>query len=71
MKSVGIRVGKARLPELARAAARGEATILTDYGKPVAVIAPIEQPVAKESASQAAEFRDALLSLPYHLDTGF
>jgi antitoxin (DNA-binding transcriptional repressor) of toxin-antitoxin stability system len=28
------------LSELARAAAKGEATILTDYGKPVAVIGP-------------------------------
>ena len=28
MKSVGIRAGKARLPELARAAAKGEAIVL-------------------------------------------
>jgi hypothetical protein len=32
MKSVGIRDAKARLSELARAAAKGEATMLTDYG---------------------------------------
>jgi prevent-host-death family protein len=36
MKSVGIREAKARLSELARAAAKGEATILTDHGKPIA-----------------------------------
>ena len=41
MKSVGIREAKARLSELARAAASGDATIITDYGKPVAVIGPI------------------------------
>ena len=71
MKSVGIRKAKARLSELARAAARGEATILTDYGKPVAVIRPIEQTTKEESASDAGEFREALLSLPYHLEVGF
>ena len=41
MKSVGIREAKARLSELARAAANGDATVLTDYGKPIAMIAPI------------------------------
>ena len=71
MKAVGIREAKARLSELARAAAKGDATILTDYGKPVAVVAPIEQATAEKSASGAAEFREALLSLPYHLDMGF
>jgi prevent-host-death family protein len=71
MKSVGIREGKTRLSELARAAAKGDATILTDYGKPVAVIAPIERATTEESASDAGEFREALLSLPYHLDMGF
>jgi antitoxin (DNA-binding transcriptional repressor) of toxin-antitoxin stability system len=40
MRSVGIRIAKARLSELARAAANGEATMLTDYGKPIAVISP-------------------------------
>jgi prevent-host-death family protein len=69
MKAVGIREAKARLSELARAAAKGDATILTDYGKPVAVVAPIEQ--AEKCASGAGEFREALLSLPYHLDMGF
>jgi prevent-host-death family protein len=71
MKSVGIREAKARLSALARAAAKGEATILTDHGKPVAVIGSIEQTTEEESTSDAGEFRDALLSLPYHLDVGF
>ena len=43
MKCIGIRVAKARLSELARAAAKGEVTILTDYDKPIATIAAIEQ----------------------------
>jgi antitoxin (DNA-binding transcriptional repressor) of toxin-antitoxin stability system len=71
MKSVGIRIAKARLSELARAAANGEATMLTDYGKPIAVISPIGQTTKAESASDADEFRKALLSLPHHLDLGF
>jgi prevent-host-death family protein len=71
MKSVGIREAKARLSEFARAAAKGEATILTDYGKPIAVILPIEQTTRAVRGSDAGEFREALLSLPYHLDFGF
>jgi prevent-host-death family protein len=71
MKSVGIREAKARLSELARAAASGDATVLTDYGKPVARIAPIERATTEERASDAGEFLEALLSLPYHLDVGF
>jgi antitoxin (DNA-binding transcriptional repressor) of toxin-antitoxin stability system len=70
MKSVGIRDAKARLSELARAAA-GEATMLTDYGKPIAMISPIEQATKAGSGSDAGEFRKALLSLPDHLDLGF
>jgi prevent-host-death family protein len=42
MKSVGIREAKARLSELAKDAAKGEVTILTDYGKPIAMISTIE-----------------------------
>ena len=71
MRSVGIRVAKARLSELARDAAKGEATILTDYGKPIATIASIERTTKEESGSDEGEFREALLSLPYHLDMGF
>jgi antitoxin (DNA-binding transcriptional repressor) of toxin-antitoxin stability system len=71
MRSVGIRLAKARLSELARDAAQGEVTILTDCGKPVAMISTIEQTTKVESGSDAGEFREALLSLPCHLDLGF
>src|SRR5271154_1558054 len=70
MRSVGIRTAKARLSELARDAAKGEVTILTDYGKPIAMISSIE-PTKAEGGSDAGEFREALLSLPYPLDLGF
>jgi hypothetical protein len=58
-------IDKARLSELARAAAKGEATMLTDYGKPIAMISPIEQATKAGSGSDAGEFRKALLSLTF------
>jgi antitoxin (DNA-binding transcriptional repressor) of toxin-antitoxin stability system len=45
--------------------------MLTDYGKPIAMISPIEQATKAGSGSDAGEFRKALLSLPDHLDLGF
>ena len=53
MKSVGIREAKARLSELARAAAKGEVTVLTDYGTPVAMIGPLELTTVDETGSDA------------------
>jgi antitoxin (DNA-binding transcriptional repressor) of toxin-antitoxin stability system len=50
MRSIGIRVAKARLSELARDAGQGEVTILTDYGKPIAMISPIEQATRQGAA---------------------
>jgi antitoxin (DNA-binding transcriptional repressor) of toxin-antitoxin stability system len=69
MRSVGIRVAKARLSKLARDA--GQGAILTDYGKSIAMISPIDQATKVESRSDAGEFCKALLSLPYHLDLDF
>jgi antitoxin (DNA-binding transcriptional repressor) of toxin-antitoxin stability system len=60
MKSVGVREAKARLSELARDAAKGEVTVLTDYGKPIAMISTIEQATKAESRFDAGEFREAL-----------
>src|SRR5271166_4961422 len=42
MRSVGMREPKAHFSELVRAAANGELIVLTDYGKPLAVITSIE-----------------------------
>jgi prevent-host-death family protein len=73
MKSVGIRDAKAHLSELARAAANGEPTVITDYGKPLAVIMSIEEAKAAPTAvlSDAAKFRQALLACPGHLEVDF
>lgn len=76
MNSVGIRQAKARLSALARAAAAGKPTLLTDYGKPLAIIAPIPEDAAKAGddrppPSDPAAFLAALLAIPYDPDLGF
>jgi antitoxin (DNA-binding transcriptional repressor) of toxin-antitoxin stability system len=35
----------------------GEAAVLTDYGKPVAMVGPLEQTTVEETGSDAGEFR--------------
>jgi antitoxin (DNA-binding transcriptional repressor) of toxin-antitoxin stability system len=58
MKSAGIREAKARLSELARAAAKSEVTILTHYGKTIAMISSIDQTTRqKEVLTQANSAR--------------
>jgi prevent-host-death family protein len=82
MKSFGIRQAKAHLSAIVRAAAGGERTLITDYGQPVAVIAPpLEDPQQVEAPaepvketkplSDAAAFRHALLSAPHPLELDF
>ena len=59
--------------ELVRAAANGELIVLTDYGKPLAVITSIEDEGANraDDSADASKFRQALLALPHHLDVNF
>lgn len=82
MKSFGIRQAKAHLSALARAAAAGESTLITDYGKPIAVIAPpVEDPAHEEATpapiegpkpqTGAAPFRHALFEAPHPLEFDF
>jgi len=73
MKSVGIREAKAHLPELARAAARGEPTLITHHGEPTAVLVSAEEWKAAHAAvgSDAAGFKQALLACPGHLEVDF
>ena len=70
---VGMREPKAHLSELVRAAANGELIVLTDYGKPLAVITSIEGEGANraDDSADASKFRQALLALPHHLDVNF
>jgi prevent-host-death family protein len=64
---------KAHFSELVRAAANGELIVLTDYGKPLAVITSIEGEGANraDDSADASKFRQALLALPHHLDVNF
>jgi prevent-host-death family protein len=73
MKSIGIREAKARISALARAAAEGEPTLLTDYGKPIAVITSIKSDVGGQAVgiSDPSEFKQSLLALPYALEVEF
>jgi prevent-host-death family protein len=70
MKSVGIREAKAHFSQLVRAAAKGERIIITDFGKPLAVITSIEEGTASraDGSSDASKFKEALLALPHPLD---
>jgi prevent-host-death family protein len=74
MKSVGIRDAKAKISELVRAAREGEPTLLTDYGKPAAILmaAPKDEAdTAPAKSSNPDAFRAHLLALPYPLDLDF
>ena len=71
MKSVGIREAKTHLSALARAAAKGEPVLLTDYGQPLAMITSLERDGARAATSDPAEFREALLGLPHALELDF
>ena len=80
MNSYGIRQAKAHLSELVRNAAGGTWSVVTDNGKPVAMIGPLPEedaanpastPKPSPTPSDAAAFRLALLSLPHALDLDF
>jgi prevent-host-death family protein len=73
VKSVGIREAKAHLSALARAAAKGEPTLLTDYGEPRAVITSIKSGAVGQvvGISDPSEFKQRLLALPYALEVNF
>ena len=82
MKQYGIRQAKAHLSEIARAAAQGVCSIVTDNRKPVAMIGP--PPVAPvepifvstiveeaESLSDPVAFRKALFNLAHPIEFDF
>jgi len=73
MMSVGIREAKARLLALARAAANGQPTLITDHGKPRAVITSIRGAPGGHPAgmSDLSKFKQSLLALPHALEIDF
>ncbi len=72
MNTVGIREAKAHLSALVRAAAEGELTLITDHGKPMAVIGPADnRDSAPAEPSEPRRFRRALLAVPYEVNVDF
>jgi antitoxin (DNA-binding transcriptional repressor) of toxin-antitoxin stability system len=83
MKSLGVRQAKAHLSALVRAAASGECSLVADNGRLVAMIGPPPEDTVegKDSSpaptegtkplSNAAEFRQALLGVPFPLELDF
>jgi len=82
MKTMGIREAKAHLSQVVRDAATGECCLVTDNRKPVAVIGPPPQdpvetdealspPIEEIRSSNAAEFRKALLGVPFPIEVDF
>jgi prevent-host-death family protein len=49
----GAEEARAQLPELLAAAERGQTTVITKYGRPIAAIVPIDQVVGKETPQQS------------------
>jgi antitoxin (DNA-binding transcriptional repressor) of toxin-antitoxin stability system len=64
---------KAQLSALARAAANGEPTLLTYYGKPLAMIASIDRSTANQTTgvSDLTGFRRSLLAVPHAIEIDF
>jgi antitoxin (DNA-binding transcriptional repressor) of toxin-antitoxin stability system len=82
LKKYGMRQAKAHLSEIARDAAAGVCTIITDNRNPVAMVGPLpadeaETEIARQlievtkSLSDAAAFRKALLGAPFPLELDF
>jgi antitoxin (DNA-binding transcriptional repressor) of toxin-antitoxin stability system len=80
MNAFGIRLAKAKLSEIVRAAAGGERSLLTDrvvamIGPPPSAPAPTQasSPSAEKARplSDARAFREALFAAPHPLDLEF
>jgi antitoxin (DNA-binding transcriptional repressor) of toxin-antitoxin stability system len=83
VKSLGVRQAEAHLSALVRAAATGECSLVTDNGRLVAMIGPPPQdhveaegspssPIEEtKPLSDAAEFRKALLGVPFPIELDF
>ncbi len=53
------------------ACGEGRNAALTDYGKPIAVIAPLVRPPEERDSPDGSNFRLALLSIPNGFDVDF
>jgi prevent-host-death family protein len=63
MKIIGLREAKGTLSAVVEAAERGEATTITKYGRPAAVVMPVDAARAL-SAEPRPSFASLLMSIP-------
>lgn len=68
MKTLRLRDAKASLSAVVEAAERGEATTITKYGRPAAVVVPVED-AGRLYATKRPSFADLLMSIPEDLET--
>ena len=68
MRTLRLRDAKASLSAVVEAAERGEATTITKYGKPAAVVMPVEH-AQRLYPSERPSFADLLMSIPEDLET--
>ena len=70
MDFVSTKDAKKKFSAILSSAGNGETTIVTNFGRPVAVIAPFRGEGQQERANRSNRpaFEQALLSLPYDLD---
>jgi len=62
-----LRDAKASLSAVVEAAERGEATTITKYGKPAAVVVPVDD-ARRFYAAERPNFADLLMAIPYPID---
>jgi prevent-host-death family protein len=67
MRSLHLRDAKASLSAVVEAAERGEATMITKYGRPAAVVVPVED-ARRLYPEKRPSFVDLLLSIPEDLE---
>lgn len=68
MKTMHVREAKADLSALVEAAERGQPTVITNHGKPSAMIVPIEEGRKLYPQRSQKDFVDFLLTYPGGID---
>ena len=68
MRTLRLRDAKASLSAAIEAAERGEATTITEHGRPAAVVVPVEE-AKRIYSSDRPSFADLLMGIPEDLQT--
>lgn len=68
MRTLRLRDAKASLSAVIEAAERGEATTITKYGRPAAVVVPVEE-AKRLCPTDRPSFAALLMGIPHPVDT--